>query len=155
MDKRPKRRKHRDNPYELISSDKQYLVSFKDSSNQIRVVEVNKSIYKAFDNFELDDLSFLNEYDRHIEHFDFDENFLYLKGYIQTDNVESQVETKMQNEELYLAINQLSDVQKRRIKMYYFEDKTLQEIAKIENVHFTTIKESIDSGIKKLKNLLK
>lgn len=152
MDKRPKRRKYRDNPYELISNEKKYYIKFKDGSNKIRVVEVNKVIYEAFNSFELDDLSFLNEYDRHIEHIDLDENSIYSKGGCQTLSTESIVEQKLQSEELYLAINKLSDVQKRRIKMYYFEDMNLREIAEKEGCSIMSVKESIESGIKKLKN---
>ena len=116
------------------------------------MVEVNKIIYESFDSFELDDLSFLNEYDRHIEHIDLDENSLYSKGGCQTLSTELIVEQKLQSEELYLAINKLSDIQKRRIKMYYFEDMNLREIAEKEGCSIMSVKESIESGIKKLKN---
>ncbi|MDO5557944.1 MAG: sigma-70 family RNA polymerase sigma factor [Clostridia bacterium] len=152
MDKRPKRRKNKDNPYELISNEKKYYIKFKDSSSQLRVVEVSKIIYETFDSFELDDLSFLNEYDRHIEHIDLDENSIYLKGGCQLPSTESVVEQKLQSEELYLAINKLSDIQKRRIKMYYFEDLNLRQIAEKEGCSIMSVKESIESGIKKLKN---
>ena len=37
--------------------------------------------------------------------------------------------SKILYEELYKAINMLTDTQKRRIKLYYFEDKTLKEIS--------------------------
>ena len=39
--------------------------------------------------------------------------------------------------------------------MYYFEDKTLEEIAKIENTSHQAISKSLQNSIKKLKNLLK
>ena len=49
----------------------------------------------------------------------------------------------------------LSNIQKRRIKMYYFDDMTLKEIAKIEKCSIMSVKESIDSGINKLRKNLK
>lgn len=39
--------------------------------------------------------------------------------------------------------------------MYYFEDLTLQEISKVENCSISSVKESIDSGITKLKKNIK
>ena len=70
MDKHPKRRKSRDNPYKLESNRELniYKVTFKDSKGILRIIEINKEIYETLDRFELDDLVELNEYDRHIEH---------------------------------------------------------------------------------------
>lgn len=69
-------------------------------------------------------------------------------------SLEEVIETKLLNEDLKKAINSLSDIQKRRIKMYYFEDKTLREIAEIEHCKIMSVKDSIDVGIKKIKKIL-
>lgn len=155
MDKRPKRRKYNDNPYELKEINNTYIVKFKDSKNIIKIVEVDLNVYKAFDRFELDDLSQLNEYDRHIEHIELDENSIYLKGGYQLPSTESIVEEKLQSEELYLAINSLSEIQKRRIKMYYFEDKSLKEIAEIKKCSIKNVFKSIELAKENLKKKLK
>ena len=47
----------------------------------------------------------------------------------------------------------LPEVQKRRIKKYYFDDMTLEEIAKSESCTFRAIKFSIDIGLNKLKEI--
>ena len=66
---KPKRRRKRDNPYNLIYTiNKKYIVSFIDSKGLLREVEINEELYNLFDEFELRDLSELNEYDNHIEH---------------------------------------------------------------------------------------
>lgn len=49
------------------------------------------------------------------------------------------------------ALFQLSDKQKRRVIMYFFYNMTLKQISEKENVDFSSVKESIDSAIKKLK----
>ena len=46
-------------------------------------------------------------------------------------------------EELKKAIDQLSDIQKQRIKMYYFENLSLDEIAKNEGTTHQAISKSI------------
>lgn len=156
MDERPKRRKHRDNPYVLLKVNEKglYKVSFKDGIGVTRVVDVTKEVYEAFDEFELQDIKELNEYDRHIEHSEIYENNLEVRAMDKPVSLEEVIETKLLNEDLKMAINSLSDIQKRRIKMYYFEDKTLREIAEIEHCKIMSVKDSIDVGIKKIKKIL-
>lgn len=156
MDERPKRRKHRDNPYVLLKVNEKglYKVSFKDGIGTTRVVDVTKEVYEAFDEFELQDIKELNEYDRHIEHSEIYENNLEVRAMDKPVSLEEVIETKLLNEDLKMAINSLSDIQKRRIKMYYFEDKTLREIAEIEHCKIMSVKDSIDVGIKKIKKIL-
>lgn len=66
MENRPKRRKHRDNPYTLENlGNGKYVVTFKDGTNKLKVVEISEKIYQTMNSFELDDISELNEFDRH------------------------------------------------------------------------------------------
>lgn len=155
MENRPKRRKHKDNPYELNIIDSKYIVNFKDNKKEIHCVEVNQQIYEMFDKFELKDLSELNEYDNHIEHSKLYEETLERRIVHKQELIEDVIIRKVTFEKLHVAIQQLSEIEKRRIKMYYFEDKTLEEIAKIENTSHQAISKSLQNSIKKLKNLLK
>lgn len=157
MAERPKRRKHKDNPYtlEFVEEKNSYRVSFKDVKGKFQRVEVNKEIYQAFDRFELDDLSELNEFDNHIEHSEVYENNLNERAMDKPIGVDEIVEIKIMNEELKNAVDSLADIQKRRIKMYFFEDMTLKEIAEKENCAIMSVKDSIDVGIRKLKEKLK
>ena len=79
MDKMPKRRKYKDNPYELMKDSKNdiYLIKIKSFNNSFQIVEVSKEVYKVFDEYELKDISQMNEYDNHIEHFNLSENLLH------------------------------------------------------------------------------
>jgi len=155
MENRPKRRKHKDNPYELNIIDSKYIVKFKDNKKETHYVEVNAQIYEIFDKFELRDLSELNEYDNHIEHLELYDETLERRIIHKQELIEDVIIRKVTFEKLHDAIQQLSEIEKRRIKMYYFEDKTLEEIAKIENTSHQAISKSLQNSIKKLKNLLK
>ena len=157
MAERPKRRKHKDNPYtlEFIEEKNSYRVSFKDVKGKYRRVEVNKEIYQAFDRFELDDLSELNEFDNHIEHSEIYENNLNERAMDKPLGVADIVETMLINEELKKAINELSDIQKRRIKMYYFEDMRLEDIARIEKTSHQAVSKSIIKALAELRKILK
>ena len=68
--KHPKRRKANDNPYHIIKADGQYYLSFRDGQGIVHKSEISEELYLAFNSFELEELSYLNEWDRHIEHFD-------------------------------------------------------------------------------------
>ena len=155
MENRPKRRKHKDNPYELNIIDSKYIVKFKDNKKETHYVEVNTQIYEIFDKFELRDLSELNEYDNHIEHSELYDETLERRIIHKQELIEDVIIRKVTFEKLHDAIQQLSEIEKRRIKMYYFEGKTLEEIAKIENTSHQAISKSLQNSIKKLKNLLK
>jgi len=158
----PKRRKDKDNPYTLDYNDNEhiYTVSFMDSKNKIHNVEVSKKVFEAFDKFELEDISQLHKVDKHIDGRNIDNNdstdiVLFHLGITNYKSVEEEVEDKLQNEELYKAINLLSETQKRRLKLYYFEDLTLQEIADLEGCSVKNVYKSIEQAKEKIAKNLK
>ena len=157
MDIKPKRRKYKDNPYTINkdSITNKYYIKFKDSTNKEQFIEVDATIYKVFDDSELNDISEMNEYDNHIEHSEIYEYKIDLISSRKIKSTEELVEDKMLHEELKTAINELSEPQKRRIKMYYFEDKNLRQISEIEHCCVMSVKDSIELGIKNLKEKLK
>ena len=128
MAERPKRRKSNDNPYTLNYCEETniYTISFKDGNGVLQKIEVSESIFKTFDRFELDDLSQMNEYDNHIEHSEIYENNLNSRAMDKPMSLEDEVINKCTVEELRSAIEKLPEVQKRRIKKYYFQEKTEQ-----------------------------
>ena len=71
-DKRPKRRKDKDNPYELLSvgmdtPTARYYIRFKDGQGVEHCMEIEKPLFDMLDGFELEDISHLNEVDNHYE----------------------------------------------------------------------------------------
>lgn len=54
------------------------------------------------------------------------------------------------NKKLYAAINSLTDKQKDVIYLYFFEKKTLREIAKIRNVNYSVIQKQYANAIIKI-----
>jgi len=156
MEKRPKRRKHKDNPYTLESLDNgTYTVTFKDVTNKLKVVEISEKVFQIMNSFELEDISELNEFDRHIEHNEVFGNNLYVRAVDKPISLEDEIIRKATFEELKKAINMLPEVQKRRIKKYYFEDKTEQQIADEENSTQQAVYKSLKFAKEKLKGILK
>ena len=157
MSNRPKRRKDKENPYTLLYDERNntYFVMFKDGERNTQLIEIKKSIYEAMNRFELDDLSIMNEYDNHIEHSEVFETTLNKRILYKPLEVDEIVENEIVSRELKRAINQLSDIQRRRIKLYYFEDKTVEEIAKIERTTHQAVSETIRRGLANIRKILK
>jgi RNA polymerase sigma-70 factor (ECF subfamily) len=155
MSDRPKRRKISDNPYTLQVINNTYVVIFKDNTYKNHIVEVSEDVFNAMNSFELDDLKELNEFDRHIEHSLLLDEKLYIRAKNKPLDLEDEIIRKSSFEDLKKAINTLPEIQKRRIKKYYFEEKNEYEIAKEENTTQQAINKNLHQAIKKLKEILK
>lgn len=151
IDPRPHRRHNKDNPYTIftvgINTDTpHYYVSFTDVQGVRICMEIEKSIYELFDKFELEDLSYLNEVDRHYEHSELTEITLNRRGVVTVELVEDIVEF----DALHTAIKRLPRVQRNRLMLYYFYDMTLEEIAEREKCSVQAVSKSILAAEKNL-----
>ena len=151
---RPKRRKKMDNPYNLKIINNNYYIIFK-SNNKYNEVEVTKEVFDLMNRFELDDLKELNEFDRHIEHSEIYEDNLVIRAKEKTISMEDEFIQKATFEELKRAIEMLPEIQKRRIRKYYFDDKDEYEIAKEEFISVKNVSVTLKSARENLKKILK
>ena len=151
---RPKRRKYRDNPYTLEFKENKYYIRFKDITNNIQIVEVSEEVYKIFDKSELEDISQMHEYERHIEHSELTDITLNRRAKNKSITIEEEIENKIVIEQIKNAFNILTETQKRRIKLYYFEELNFKQIAFIEKCDESSVRESIYKGIEKIKKFL-
>ena len=154
-EKRPKRRKDKYNPYTLSQKEDKHYLSFRDGQGVLRELQITKELFEVLNRFELDDLSILNEWDRHIEHFEQTEQSLNRRAFFKTESVEETVLRSIEYERLHRAITQLPETQRRRLLLYYFEGLTYEQIARMEGCTIMPVKRSIDSAIKKLKIFFK
>lgn len=154
MDKRPKRRKDKYNPYTLSTESGKYYILFIDVNNHIQKVELSKKLFDSFNKFELEDISQMNEYDRHYEHSEVYEKTLNKKNVAVSQSLEEHFEDVLVMENLHMAITKLPEVQKRRLKKYYFEGKTFDEIALEEGCTYQSIQRSVYRAVAKIKSIL-
>lgn len=157
MEKHSKRNKSKDNPYTLTYNEttSSYIVEFKDNKNIIHKVEISDEVYQAFDKFELEDISQIHKYRKHIEHNEVYEETLYHRAINDSVSIEDEIEEKIMIEELKYIINSLPEIQKRRLKKYYFDDMTLDQIAKEENCSKVAVKYTIDIALQKISEKIK
>ena len=156
MNKHEKRNKDKYNPYTLdIKEDNCYILKFKDSRNVLQEISITKEVYDAFDIFELEDISQIHKIRKHIEYNEVYEESLYHRCVAETISVEDEVSNKIISEEIKSAINELNEIQKRRLIKYYFYDKTYEEIASEEKCSRVAVKYSIDTAIKNISKKFK
>lgn len=156
MNKHETRNKDKYNPYTLeVKENNSYILKFKDSRNVLQEILITKEVYDAFDSFELEDISQIHKIRKHIEYNEVYEESLYHRCVAETISVEDEVESKLLSDDLKNAINELNDIQKRRIQKYFFENKTYEEIAREENCTKRAVKFSIDIGIEKISKKIK
>lgn len=157
MDKRPKRRKADDNPYILscYTEKGKYFVSFKDINKKYHNIEISYELFNVFDQIELEDISQMHYFERHIEHSELTEATLYKRtNFVQLDSYDVFLK-KIEKKNLYSLIKQLPKKQRERIIQIYFEGKTTKEIAENEGVSMRVVQQSVKSGLEKLKKFKK
>lgn len=151
----PKRRKDKYNPYSICELEGRYYILFKDGQGTPHEFEISEKLFHTFDAFELEDLSYLNIWDRHIEQSEIWETTLSRRAFREPEAFEETILARLQMERLHKAIASLPEVQKRRLIAYYFENLTYEEIAKREGCTKMPVKRSIENAIEKLKKELK
>lgn len=159
IDLRPKRRKDKDNPYEIFTigvhtDHPKYFVSFRDGNGRKICKAIEKTLFDCLNSFELEDLSYLNKVDRHIEQSELSEQMLNSRSIDKPCSVEETALRDFQYDMLYRAITELSDMQRKRILLYYFEDLTYEQIATIEGCSVHSIFISIERAKEKIKKFL-
>ena len=159
LDPRPKRRRDEESPYEIYTAGintthPHFYLLFKDSGGVKRWMEIDKTLFNAFNEFELDDLSFFNEVDRHYEQSEVTEASLNKRAMKPQEPIEETVFQRIEVDKLHQAIAKLPEKQRRRLVLYYFWEFTYEQIAKMEGCTISPVKRSIEKAIENLKNFL-
>lgn len=152
--KHPKRKRDKYNPYTIYEVDKQYYISFKDGQGVCHEFEIDKSLYDAFDSFELEDVRYFNVLSRHIEQSEIWDTTLNIRALKKPESLEEAVLKNIQIEMLHEAIKKLPDIQRRRLVLYFFGGLTYEQIAALENCKHPAIVKSVNIALKKLKKIL-
>lgn len=152
--KHPNRKKDKSNPYTLSIENNTYYISFTDSEGILHKQEVSMELYAAFNRFELDDISQMNETSRHLTSPDMGDEPLGHRIADLSESVEDHVYRRIMYQALHRAIDQLPEIQRRRIYLYYFEGYTYEQIAQIEGCKHPAIMKSVTAAERKIKKLI-
>jgi RNA polymerase sigma-70 factor (ECF subfamily) len=147
-DHHPKRRKDKYNPYTINEQGGCYFLLFQDGQSVPHELEIPKALYDLFNAFELRDLSYLNEADRHIEQSELTEAALHKRAYSAPESTEESALAAIENELLHKAIARLPETQRRRLMLYYFGELTYDQIAVMEGCTFQAVAKSVKAAEK-------
>ena len=117
-------------------------------------IYVSDEIYKAYKK-QINHEAHLNEMDRKHRVYGFEDYKIDLNS-ISDENVdiENIIETKMLIEDLHRALSNLNEEERNLIKLLYFDDKTLIEVAKQRNTNPMKISRLRNKVLEKLRKLL-
>ena len=155
LEKHPNRKKDKYNPYTLTITEGHYYLSFKDGRGKQQNIEIDEMLYQTFDRFELEDISHLNRVSRHIEHSELTDETLNDRAFYKSERIEDIVSESIEYEQLHRAVSELPEVQRRRLKLYFFGELTYEQIAKLEGCTKRAVKFSVDIAVEKLKKNFK
>lgn len=148
---RPKRRRDKDNPYTIHMDGTNYYLEIMGMDKAVHKISITQELYDLFNQFELEDISYLNRVDRHMEHSKILEDTLNQRSEFQVKTVEDIVLSKIQAEQLHKAISKLPEIQKRRVYLYYFCGLTYKQIAALEGCEFQVVARSIKRALENLR----
>ena len=112
------------------------------------------TVYDCFDEYELIDLSAMNEFDRHIEHSELLESTLENRSWNKEIPLYDVVEKKHISKEVRQAINTLLATQRQRFIKYYYHGKSYKKIAEEEGCEYQCVQRLVYRAREKLKRKL-
>ena len=139
---------------EYIENENKYYISFVDSAKAACKIEIDKEIFEIYMQSKKAYIKIKNETSRHFEHTSITENDIYKRATKYDEDLEELILRNISYAELCEAMNELSDMLRRRVLLYYQYDFSLSQIAKIENCSKAAIKYSLDTALKKMKKFL-
>ena len=139
-----------------------YFAAFQDTEG-FQKIEVSEDIYSVLLTFNRIGRNCQSWTERNTEHSELTEETLHNRTFMKTKSVERIVIDRLRDEQLWLAIWSLPEIQMRRIVLYYFYDFTYDKIAQTElDVGKTekkctpqAVKVCIDTALKNLKRILR
>ena len=150
----PNRKKDKLNPYTLSVENNTYYISFVDGQGEVHKQEISMEVYAAFNSFELEDISWINETNRHLAEADTGEEPLGHRIADPSALVEDKVCRRIEYQELHKAIAQLPEIQRRRVLLYYFGGYTYEQIAQMEGCKYPAIIKSVSVAERNIKKIM-
>lgn len=124
-----------------------YYATFTDGQGFEQISEIEQDVFVVLNNSQKK-VSSQARQDRRYGLCPFDESIGEIGIVDDTD------ETSELIKQLYSHLDELTDIQQRRVDMYYFKNMKLEDIAANEDSSVPAVHYSIKQAIKKLKNFL-
>jgi RNA polymerase sigma-70 factor (ECF subfamily) len=132
-----------------------YFVSFTDGDGEYQRVEINFGIYSALFELNKRDRNLTRSDERNLEYSELTDETLIRRAFEKPKGIEEIILEKEMKKLFWKAIGELTDVQRKRLLLYYDCGLTLKEIANLENCSIRAIKYSIDIAKSKLEEKIR
>ncbi len=139
---------------ETINNKERYYVSFININNELTETEVSQDTFLVLQEFNRKQESLSRSDRRHIERSEQTEISLNVKSISKQLSIDETTIRNIRNNDLHKSIRKLSQIQQRRVRMYFFERQKLREIAVYENCSPQAVHKSIKRGLIKLQCIL-
>ena len=150
----PNRKKDKLNPYTLSIENNTYYISFTDGQGIFHRQKISMELYAAFNSFELDDISWMNEASRHLTEAEMGDEPLGHRIADPSASVEDHVYRRIMYQKLHKAIAQLPEIQRRRVLLYYFGGYTYEQIAQMEGCRHPAIIKSVTAAERNIRKYM-
>ena len=121
-----------------------YYASFRDGSGKAVRVEIDREVYDVLASTQAHEATYYRQARRyHVGSFS---DVLEEHCQIQKGEDDSDFQSRVS-----CALETLTETQRRRVIYRYYDGKTLEEIARLENAGYSSIYESIEAALKKIK----
>ena len=137
------------NPYKVFC---RYYAAFFDGKGRPQEVEISEDVFHAFGEFKKEAKKQQNFDERHREYFDLSEEEIANRSAPTQRSIEEVICEKELAGAVKEAVDNLTDVQRRRLLLYFRYDLTYEQIAEVENCSHPAIIKSVNAAIKKLKS---
>jgi RNA polymerase sigma-70 factor (ECF subfamily) len=119
-------------------------------------IEVEDKIVAALNAFDLLEDAYQKRTYRHKAYYSLDRNDGIERDIVLVLLSPPEIyEREITNQELYTALNNLSDKQAKRIYAYYFLGMSKYAIARTECVDGSSVRKSIEAGLKRMEKVLR
>lgn len=132
-----------------------FYIIFRNYENEKITSEIPKEVFDIYIESKKIYKKNQNEQERHWELSELTEVTLYKRASKHQESIEATIINTETNQNLHIAISKLPEIQKRRIKMKYFENMKEKELAEKEKSSVRAIQYSLHCGIENLKKLKK
>lgn len=143
------------NELSVSDDNKRFYLTFKDYLGNTIKSEIPEEIYNTYKKEHLIQFKMENEERRHWEQSKQTEESVYKKSFNYQKGVEEIIIENEEKEKIRITITKIPELQKRRIKMRYYKEMTLEEISKNEKCSIVAVKYSLDNAEDNIRKILK
>lgn len=127
-----------------INGETHYFASFTDGQGQGQTIEIDKEVYEALNDSQKSVHSQIRQ-DRRYGLLSFDENIGESGMIYECERTDELIQKVLEH------MGNLTEVQRRRLSLYYGKNMTLKQIAKKEGVTCPSVRESIQVALSLLR----